>query len=355
MKARLIAYYLPQYHPILENDEWWGKGFTDWRTVANAKPLFLGHYQPHIPADLGFYDLRLPEARIAQAQMAREHGIEGFCYWHYWLGGGKLLLERPFEQVLKSGEPGFPFCVAWANHPWKGVWFGAGERTLIEQTYPGPKDHEEHFQYLLHAFTDDRYLTVDGKPILAIHRPRDIPEVKRFTDLWRELAHEAGLKGLHLVGEGLRPGRCEEFGFDASTYSYHRRVEWALPQNGLARRMVNLYRQIRRKPAVYSYRQAIPYFLRDGNIDDDDYPSIVPNWDNTPRFGWRGVVLHDATPELFRVHVKQVLQGVAHKDLDRRIVFIKSWNEWAEGNYLEPDLRYGRAHLEVTRDENYVD
>ena len=352
-RVRLIAYYLPQYHPIPENDEWWGKGFTEWTSVARARPLFRGHYQPHIPADLGFYDLRLPETRLAQAEMAREHGIEGFCYWHYWLGGGKLLLERPFEEVLKSGEPDFPFCIAWANHPWKGVWFGAQGRTLIEQTYPGLKDHEAHFYYLLQAFIDDRYLTVDGKPLLHVYRPRVIPDVKRVTDFWRELAHRAGLKGLHLVGEGLKPGQTEEFGFDALTYSYHRRVGEVLPRNRFAKRLVKLYREVRRKPSIYSYKQAIPYFLREGEVAINDYPSIVPNWDSTPRFGWQGVVLHNATPEMFRIHVKQVLQKVAHKPMDRRIIFIKSWNEWAEGNHLEPDQKYGRAHLEIIRDEVY--
>lgn len=136
-RARVIAYYPPQYHPIQENDEWWGKGFTEWTNVAKAKPLFPGHYQPHLPADLGFYDLRVPEVRHEQAEMARSHGVEGFCYWHYWIGGRRLL-ERPFNEVLKSGEPDFPFCLAWANESWTGVWHGSPQTTLMEQTYPGP-------------------------------------------------------------------------------------------------------------------------------------------------------------------------------------------------------------------------
>src|SRR5437867_9476148 len=161
--ARLIAFYLPQFHPIPENDEWWGKGFTEWTNVAKARPLFPGHYQPRIPADLGFYDLRLPEVRLAQANMAREHGIEGFCYWHYWFAGERLL-ERPFNEVLKSGEPEFPFCLAWANESWTGIWYGAPNRVLKAQTYPGLKDHEAHFETLLEAFADRRYITVDNKP-----------------------------------------------------------------------------------------------------------------------------------------------------------------------------------------------
>ncbi|MBM4429724.1 MAG: lipopolysaccharide biosynthesis protein, partial [Chloroflexi bacterium] len=221
------------------------------------------------------------------------------------------------------------------------------------QTYPGLKDHEAHFYCLLRAFTDDRYLTVDGKPIFCIYRPWEIPDLKRVTDFWRELAHKAGLKGLHLVGEGLQPDQVQEFGFDASTYARHRVVEHFLPRNRIARRLVAVYRKAFRRPVVYSYRQAIPYFLREGESAINDYPSIVPNWDSTPRFGWRGVVLHNATPELFRIHVRQALRKVAHKPVEKRIIFIKSWNEWAEGNHLEPDLKYGRGHLEALRDELY--
>jgi hypothetical protein len=352
-RARLIAYYLPQYHPIPENDKWWGKGFTEWVNVARARPLFRGHYQPHIPADLGFYDLRVPETRLAQAEMAREHGIEAFCYWHYWYGG-RLLLERPFEEVLQSGEPDFPFCLGWANHSWEGVWFGASGRTLIEQTYPGLEDHKAHFYYLLQAFEDDRYLAVDGKPLLHVYRPYEIPDVKTVMDFWRELAVKVGLKGLHLVGEGLGHTRAKEFGFDAWTYCRHRTVEKILPKKVWVRRCVDFYRDAFRRPSVYSYKQALPYFLKDGRSALNEYPSIVPNWDSTPRFGTQGVVLHNAEPELFRAHVKEALQSVAHKPWERRIIFIKSWNEWAEGNHLEPDRKYGRARLEVVRDEILV-
>ena len=154
---RLIAYYLPQYHPIPENDGWWGRGFTEWTNVAKARPLFRGHYQPHIPADLGFYDLRLPEVRQAQAELARQAGIEGFCYWHYWFAG-KRLLERPFNEVLASGKPDFPFCLAWANATWTGIWYDAPDRILMEQTYPGQDDHKAHFNALLPAFLDERYI-----------------------------------------------------------------------------------------------------------------------------------------------------------------------------------------------------
>ena len=203
-RARLIAFNLPQFHPTPENDAWWGKGFTEWTNVAKARPLYPGHYQPHIPADLGFYDLRLPEARAAQAELAREYGIEGFCYYHYWFGGRRML-ERPVNEILASGEPEFPFCLCWANHSWSTVWQGTAD-SLIEQTYPGWDDHAAHFDWLLNAFRDPRYIRVNGKPLFVIYKPDDIPNVREVTSFWRESAIKAGLPGLHL-GRRLAPRR----------------------------------------------------------------------------------------------------------------------------------------------------
>ena len=183
-KVRLIALYLPQYHPIPENDKWWGKGFTEWTNVGKAKPLFRGHYQPRVPADLGYYDLRVPETRQAQADMAKNYGIEGFCYWRYWFGNGKQLLERPFNEVLSSGEPHFPFCLGWANHTWmEKLWtVGLKNKTLINQTYPGVADYTAHFYSVLPAFEDKRYIAVDGKPFFLIFNPFDSPEIKVFIE-----------------------------------------------------------------------------------------------------------------------------------------------------------------------------
>ena len=202
MKARVIAYYLPQFHPVKENDRFWGKGFTEWTNVAKAKPLFRGHYQPRIPADLGFYDLRLPEVREQQAELAREAGIEGFCYWHYWFGNGKMLLQRPFEEVLSSGKPDFPFCLCWANHSWSTkTWDKDSSKTknsiIAEQLYPGDEDYIAHFNYCLPAFKDHRYITIEGKPVFGIYEPFFLPDAKHFMNIWRELAIENGLKGIY--------------------------------------------------------------------------------------------------------------------------------------------------------------
>jgi lipopolysaccharide biosynthesis protein len=339
----VLAFYLPQYHPIPENDEWWGAGFTEWTNVARARPRFPGHFQPRIPGELGFYDLRLPETRAAQAGLAREHGVTAFCYWHYWFGGGKQLLERPFAEVLGSGEPDFPFCLAWANQSWSGVWHGAPGRILQEQTYPGLADHRAHFEHLLPAFFDPRYFRVAGKPLVYIYFPGALPEVQRFLDLWRAWAADAGLPGIYFVGGSFDSGPPTEADFDAfvvarAPHLYIRRRE-------VPRRLARLAGV----PPIHSYRE----FARRGPQllpGVKSLPCVLPGFDNTPRSGAGGVVLHGATPEEFRGQVERAVAAVAELPSEERIIFVKSWNEWAEGNYLEPDRRYGRGFLQALRD-----
>ena len=203
-KIKIIAFYLPQFHPIPENDKWWGKGFTEWTNVGKAKPLFRGHYQPRVPADLGYYDLRIPEVRESQANMAKSFGIDGFCYWHYWFGNGKRLLERPFNEVLQSGRPDFPFCLAWANQSWQGISHGIkNKKILIEQLYPGKEDYINHFNSLLPAFKDSRYIRINDKPVFVIYKPLDIPKIQEFILLWNNLALQNGLKGIFFISQPL--------------------------------------------------------------------------------------------------------------------------------------------------------
>lgn len=367
-KARVIAFYLPQFHPTPENDEWWGKGFTEWANVSKAKPLFKGHYQPHFPADLGYYDLRVPEVREAQAEMARAHGIEGFCYWHYWFGNGRRILERVFNEVLESGKPDFPFCLGWANESWTGVWHGNPGSTLIQQTYPGEEDHKRHFDFLLRAFADPRYIRVHGKPVFMIYNPQALPDCPRVIDLWRNMADRAGLPGLHFVAHcSVRRGLSKP-GYDPSVNGFDAYTSdtvglWAncRPVRMGARlfKCVEGMRGVKRVQAllnpgpdkVFLYRDAIEKMILQPTSKAQYYPMAMPNWDNTPRSGVRGWVLHESSPELFRVHLKQVLGQVAKRDPQTRIVFLKSWNEWAEGNYLEPDKKTGHGYLEVVRDE----
>lgn len=350
-QLRVIAFYLPQFHPIPENDEWWGAGFTEWRNVAKARPLFRGHYQPHIPGELGFYDLRVPEVRSAQAELAGAYGVEGFCYWHYWFAGRRIL-ERPFNEVLRSKEPTFPFCLAWANQTWTGIWHGLKDKVLIAQTYPGRADYCAHFAALLPAFTDPRYMTVDGKPIFYVYAPLELPNARQFVDLWQQFALEAGLKGLYLVGEAPPQWDPTPTGFDAT-------VEGGLPPL-LARQPWSRPTQRLRwewkcragRPTIYQYATVSESLLGSGG---DVAPHIarhvrlLPNWDNTPRSGPNGLVLHGSTPELFQRQVQGAIRINASLPLERRIAFLKSWNEWAEGNYMEPDLRFGRGYLEALR------
>jgi lipopolysaccharide biosynthesis protein len=351
--TRLIAFYLPQYHPIPENNEWWGNGFTEWTNVAKAKPLFRGHYQPHVPADLGFYDLRVPETRTAQADMAREYGIEAFCYYHYWFGGKKIL-ERPFSEVLQSGQPDFPFCLCWANQTWTGIWHGCPDRVLIEQTYPGYDDYHSHFQALLPAFHDRRYVRVDGKPLFLIYRPKELPDVRKVLDFWRSIAAKSGLTGLHLVAvlHGKETWNLQQHGFDGSVRQYHPplRGKYVSLRQPL-KKLLHFCKGNGRKPTIYRYEDVLLQMLPPKISDVETYPCLLPNWDNTPRSGCNGLVLHESSPELFRIQVKKALGLMENVHPEHRLIFIKAWNEWAEGNHLEPDLKFGRAYLEIIRDE----
>lgn len=348
--ARLLAYYLPQFHPIPENDAWWGKGFTEWSNVVQARPLFKGHHQPSLPSELGFYDLRVPETRLAQADLARSHGIEGFCYWHYWFGG-KRLLERPLREVVRSGKPDFPFCLAWANQSWSGVWHGAPDRVLMEQTYPGPEDDEAHFTALLDVFGDRRYLAVDGRPIFIVFRPQELPDARRFTDCWRELAEKSGLRGIYFIAVSWsREWDSRKGGFDAEAPNnfnlFWNRVNGLGTESDGARPP----EKIMDEPLVVPYEEAIRFLTPPLEEGTTRYPSVFPCWDNTPRAGKKGRVLLGSTPELFGRHLGNALAQVCSRRMEERIVFVKSWNEWAEGNYLEPDKRFGRAYLETVRD-----
>lgn len=356
---RLIAFYLPQYHPIPENDAWWGKGFTEWTNVAKAKPLFKGHYQPHLPADLGFYDLRVPEVREQQAELAREAGIEGFCYWHYWFAG-KQLLERPFHEVLASGKPDFPFCLAWANESWTGVWHGAPGRILIEQTYPGEEDYQKHFLALLPAFQDKRYIQIDGKPLFILYRPSAVPNLQTFTDIWRKKAKEHGLKGIYFVGSEymiVKKSRPDLDGWilDSpciSGFNRSKRLKDLIIKaiNKLTRVNWNLkINPYTNHPFTYKTHDIKNFNKNLLAIDENEFPTIVPNWDNTPRSGYRGSVWLDSSPDFFSYQLSQYAELISNRKIDHQIIFIKSWNEWAEGNYLEPDQKFGKSYLNAIR------
>lgn len=301
--------------------------------------MFKGHYQPHIPADLGFYDLRVPETRQAQADLAMEYGIDAFCYYQYWFDGRRIL-ERPFNEVLESGKPDFPFCLCWANHSWTGIWMGLPDRVLIEQTYPGEEDAIRHFHATLPAMKDKRYIRVNGKPVFCIYNPPKLTYAKRFIEIWQELAIKNGLPGVHFIGFTYDWNwDFKAQGFDAALAQFIHPILKAE------------YKKSPNVPTVYTYAKRCLEIIPDIGCNDDLYPSLRPNWDNTPRSGSNGMVMHGSTPELFRNQVKKTFDLVNTKPDSSKIVFIKSWNEWAEGNHLEPDLRFGHQYLEVIRSE----
>lgn len=346
---QVIAYYLPQFHAIPENDEWWGKGFTEWVSVSKGKPLFKGHQQPVEPGELGYYNLLDATIRERQAALAEEAGVVGFCYWHYWFGG-KQLLEKPLEAVIQSGKPEFPFCIGWANESWKAkTWLdqqAAPDRMLIEQTY-SPEDDEKHFAAILPILRDKRYVCVDGKPILLVYRPLDLPDGKAWTQRWQQMAKSAGFNGLFLLGHVAYKKQIDEvlaMGFDAVNlvpFGDTKRNVWLA-----LRHLPTLIRHLRGKsPLVYDYSKAIRVFASSVMKREDVVPSILPNWDHSPRSRMRAFVMHNSTPQAFQKHVEAIRQIVDKKK--NPLVMLKSWNEWGEGNYMEPDKRWGKQYIEA--------
>jgi hypothetical protein len=358
-KAKVIAFYLPQFHPIPENDEWWGKGFTEWTSVGRAKKYFIGHDQPRVPADLGYYDLRLPQVREAQAELAKEAGIDAFCYWHYWFGEGKRLLELPLQEVIKSGKPDFPFCLGWANHSWLNKSWNREKQTiiakiLIEQKYPGRQDIDDHFYKELPVFKDARYYRIHNKLLFLIYDPLNIPDFSFFKNRWNELAELNGLPGFFFIAfldnysqENLNVNDERYKEYDAISLS---RVcsPWAekLPYWYLFTFITrNISRILKYAVNVVKYSEAIKYIATPLFKRDRIYPNIIPNWDPSPRRGAGAYIYRDSTPELFKKHVKQILSYLSEKEDEDKVLFLKSWNEWGEGNYLEPDLKWGKKYI----------
>lgn len=381
MKVRIIALYLPQFHPIPENDLWWGPGFTEWINVVRAKPLFRGHRQPRIPADLGFYDLRLPETREQQARLAREAGIEGFCYYHYWFGGGKQLLERPFNEVVASGKPDFPFCICWANHTWSNkTWRRTSalqrDGLMVEQTYPGREDDTAHFLSLLDAFRDRRYMTVYGKLLFTIYDPLGFPHVGDFIELWQRLAAEHGLPGFYFVGmtpstlsfkitpDGKRQPAMPNLRSSAEIYNHVLSLGFdAVNSFGKRRgemlyegKVKNIAKAVMRRMGLpagsqcYDYERTVANFFAPEDAWENVFPTILPQWDRSPRVASADGVYVNVTPEKFGRHIRRAMDIVSRKEDEHRIIYLKSWNEWGEGNYVEPDEEFGHGLLDALRD-----
>ena len=345
-KPQIITFYLPQFYPTKENDEWWGEGFTEWTNLAKARPLFKGHDQPKIPGRLGFYDLRLAETREEQASLAREAGISGFCYWHYWFNGRRLL-DRVFAEVVDSGKPDFPFCLCWANHSWyQKTWDPKKpNRLLIEQTYPGEQDYIAHFNAMLPAFKDKRYLKVDGKLIFGIFEADAIPSFSLMKEIWNKMAIDNGLEGFYFFGLAQGEKRAyviKEQQYDAVVYDNIQTVydkNWSLTRRALDK--------ILHRPHIIEYKDYVEDSLVYYREHPNYIPCILPNFDHSPRSGKRGIILHNSTPQKWERFFKEIYELQSRRESP--LLVIKSWNEWGEGNYLEPDANFGKEYLEVMR------
>lgn len=339
---KYIAFYLPQYHPVKENNEWWGNGFTEWTNVSKARPQFSGHYQPQIPSDLGFYDLRLPESREAQASLAKEYGIDAFCYYHYWFNG-KLLLEKPFDEVLKSRNPDFPFCLCWANENWTRRWDGMEQEVLIKQDYEN-YNPEEHIDWLIEAFLDKRYIKIHNKPLFLIYRANDIPDLGNVIKRWRLRIKYHGFEDMYIVAANNSQNtytyeELVDFGFDA-IYDFEPNL----------RGMSNLV-SIADSPGlnIYNYPQLVNEKISiDYPNDITVFPCVFPSWDNSPRRKNQATILQNENPHLYLKWLQCSMDKISDYPNDEQIVFINAWNEWGEGCHLEPDLKHGRMFLEST-------
>ncbi|WHZ15930.1 MAG: Glycosyltransferase [Nitrospira sp.] len=339
--VRLIAFFLTQFHPTPENDRWWGKGFTEWTNVTKASPLFNGHYQPHLPTDLGFYDLRLRETRQEQIRLAKQYGIDGFCYHYYWFSGTRIL-NRPLDEMLSDRESEMPFCLCWANENWTRRWDAAEHQILISQKYL-PDDDLNFIKSLIPFFLDPRYIKVDGAPFLIVYRPQHLPDPRRTVQVWREYCEKVGIGKIHICA-ALTHGNEKycQFGFDSG-------VEF--PPHNLHCRNVNdrieFYDQFYGN--AIDYQDIAQSYLARQYHDQNVFKTVFPSWDNTARARERALIVLNGTPHNYEYWLSKTLDcTMKSRRSEDRFVFINAWNEWAEGCHLEPDRHFKRQFLEAT-------
>ncbi|MDB5274874.1 MAG: glycosyl hydrolase [Chitinophagaceae bacterium] len=355
-KLRFLALYLPQYHPIEENNKWWGNGFTEWSNVVKGKQLHKDQYQPHIPKDLGFYDLRLPEVREQQAELARQYGIYGFIYYHYWFNS-KLMLEKPLQEVIKLQKPDFPFCICWANENWSRRWDGQDKEMLLEQKY-SIEDNKAHLQYLCeNIFNDKRYITIDGKPVFMVYKADLVPSLDATIDVWNEVAQLYGFKGVYVMGFERAHAPTEYNGVNklnafAEFSPFLGKLK--LNRNVIDKALVklNIPLSLKQKNKFFSYKDLLNH-TRNKNYHTDKktlYPCVTPMWDNyVRRRNGNAEVFLGSTPELYQEWLQIACDKFTPQNDTENFVLINAWNEWAEGNHLEPCEKWGHKYLEATK------
>ena len=369
--AKIIAMYFTQLHAIPENDEWWGKGFTDWDNVRTAEPLFDGHYQPRIPLDSDYYDQSRIETIRGQVELAKRYGIYGFCHYHYWFDG-KQLLETPTNLFLQNSDIDFPFCLSWANESWSRQWDGNNHDILIKQTHPATiESWSRHFDYLIQAWTDERAIKIDGKPVFVIYRPQKIEKIETMLEYWDKKAKESGLQGIYYIFQKQYEQSDKDClnAFDAEfQFQPFEAIHSADYSHGAVRKQKirvfidrlpetvqnmiwSLWASSRRNYTIHQYDKVWSQIIQNNlKSSENVFPGAFVDWDNTARYGNRATIIHGASPERFKYWLEKLVKAVSQRPDDMNYIFLNAWNEWAECAYLEPDEKYGYAYLEAVKE-----
>ncbi len=355
-KYRFVSIYLPQFHPIPENDKAWGKGFTEWTNVKKSKSLFWGHNQPRVPHEsVGYYDLRDPEVMVKQAEMAKSHGLHGFAFYHYWFNG-KRLLNLPIDNLLKTGKPDFPFYLIWANETWSRRWLGEEKEIILKQTY-SEDDNIRHMNWLLEVFSDPRYIRINNRPVFTIYRPTSIPNIEKFVETFKTLSIKNNVEEPYLIASNSNTGNEDprKWGFDG-ILNFEPQLgvlPYILDDQKLKAKFKNnlSFGIISSKLKVYSYPKAKEMMVN-REFDYPYFPCSFVDWDNSPRRGNNGIILKGATPQLFAKYLRQLIERFKNMNLsdDENLIMINAWNEWAESNYLEPDKKNGFKYLDALKE-----
>lgn len=367
---KIIAFYLPQFHTFPENDKWWGKGFTEWTNTKRAIPLFKGHNQPRTPLNENYYNLLEDDVKKWQCDLAKEYGIYGFCYYHYWFKDGKKLMEKPLEQMLKNKKIDMPFCLSWANEPWSRRWDGSENEIIMPQEYGGKEEWKKHFEYLYDFFIDERYIKINNQPIFVIYKPELITDINDMLDYWNELAKEKGIEKIQFIYQYPQFHYMEEkddsrfsFGiqfepiFSTGDMEYKmlnkkKKIAFLLKNTGIfARKIKNKLKKVLRikRPSTYSYDKVWKRILKTKPANEKMILGAFVDWDNTARRGINAVCYKGANPEKFKEYMSELIIK-ERNEYHKGMIFINAWNEWAEGAYLEPDEKYGYKYLEAVKE-----